>query len=125
MLGTPSASQCTSLAVIVPVAIVGAGILGGGHQVDLEVASRSRSGRWRCGARRPPERRLSDWFFGGRRHHGLAVAIVMIADAVLRAWRQRAPDRRSHPSGISLWIMALVWAPRRRAEWLLGIGAAP
>jgi uncharacterized protein len=127
MLGTPQReANGTSLAVILPVAIVGASILGHGHQVDLEVGialAIGAVGGAVVGARLT--RRLSDLVL--RRAFGimaLAVGIVMIADAVLRAIGGNVQLTAGlHPTGISLWIMALVvGAIAGVLSGLLGIG---
>jgi uncharacterized membrane protein YfcA len=127
VLGTPQReANGTSLAVIVPVAIVGAGILGGGHQVDLEVGialAIGAVGGAVVGARLT--RRLSDLVL--RRAFGVmavAVGIVMIADAVLRAVGGNAQLTAGlNPTGISLWVMAfVVGAIAGVLSGLLGIG---
>jgi len=116
----------TSLAVIVPVAIVGATILGGGHQVDFQVGivlAIAAVGGAVLGARLT--RRVSD--IGLRRAFGIVAVLagmVMIADSVLR-WVggsvQFAGGLR--PTGISLWLMALlVGAVAGLLSGLLGIG---
>jgi len=116
----------TSLAVIVPVAIVGATILGGGHQVDLEVGivlAIAAVGGAVVGARLT--RRVSD--IGLRRAFGVvavAAGMVMIADSVLRAVGGNAHLASGlRPTGISLWLMALlVGAVAGVLSGLLGIG---
>jgi uncharacterized membrane protein YfcA len=127
MLGTPQReANGTSLAVILPVAIVGASILGHGHQVDLEVGialAIGAVGGAVVGARLT--RRLSDLVL--RRAFGimaLAVGIVMIADAALRAVGGNVNLTAGlHPTGISLWVMALVvGAGAGVLSGLLGIG---
>jgi len=116
----------TSLAVIVPVAIVGAIILGGGHQVDLEVGiglALGSVGGAVIGARLT--RRISD--IGLRRAFGIlavAVGVLMIADATLHAvggnWHV---DAGLNPTGISLWVMAfVVGVVAGVLSGLLGIG---
>ncbi|HVS07862.1 MAG TPA: sulfite exporter TauE/SafE family protein [Candidatus Dormibacteraeota bacterium] len=127
MLGTPQReANGTSLAVILPVAIVGASILGHGHQVDLEVGialAIGAVGGAVVGARLT--RRLSDLVL--RRAFGimaLAVGIIMIADAALRAVGGSVNLTAGfHPTGISLWVMALVvGAVAGVLSGLLGIG---
>lgn len=127
MLGTPQReANGTSLAVILPVAIVGAGILGRGHQVDLEVGivlAIGAVGGAVVGARLT--RRLSDLVL--RRAFGVmavAVGIVMIADAVLHAVGGNVHLAAGlNPTGISLWIMAfVVGAVAGVLSGLLGIG---
>jgi len=109
MLGTPQReANGTSLAVIVPwrLSCRHPGRWTPGHlEVGIPLAIGAVGGAV-LGARLT--RRLSDWFSAGVRHHGPAVAIVMIADAVCAPWRQRAPDRRSQSQRDFLWIMALV-----------------
>lgn len=127
MLGTPQReANGTSLAVILPVAIVGASILGHGHQVDLEVGialAIGAVGGAVAGARLT--RRLSDLVL--RRAFGimaLAVGIVLIADGVLRAVGGTVHLTAGlHATGISLWLMALViGAVAGVLSGLLGIG---
>ncbi len=127
MLRTPQReANGTSLAVIVPVAIVGASILGGGHQVDVEVGiplAVGAIGGAVIGARLT--RRLSDMVL--RRAFGimaLAVGILMIADAVLRAVGGNAHLTAGlNPTGVSLWVIALiVGAVAGVLSGLLGIG---
>src|ERR1700682_5336994 len=118
----------TSLAVIVPVAIIGATILGRGHQVDLEagiVLAIAAVGGAVVGARLP--RRGLDP--GLRRAFGIvavAAGMVMIADSVLRAIGGNGNVHLAsglHPTGISLWVMALlVGAVAGVLSGLLGIG---
>lgn len=115
----------TSLAVIVPVAIVGATILGGGHQVNLEVGvvlALGAVGGAVLGAKLT--RRISD--IGLRRAFGIVAVIagaVMIADSVLRAVDNVHLAGGLHPTGISLWVMALlVGAVAGVLSGLLGIG---
>jgi len=127
LLRTPQReANGTSLAVIVPVAIVGAAVLGGGHQVDLEVGIALAIGA--VGGAVPGarlSRRFSD--IGLRRAFGImavAVGVLMIADAVLHAvggsWHLGAGLR---PTGLSLWLMALVvGAVAGVLSGLLGIG---
>jgi uncharacterized membrane protein YfcA len=127
LLGTPQReANGTSLAVIVPVAIVGASILGGGHQVNLEVGiplALGAVGGAVVGARLT--RRLSDVVL--RRAFGimaLAVGIVLIADAILRAVGGHAHLTAGlHPTGTSLSVTALVvGAVAGVLSGLLGIG---
>jgi uncharacterized membrane protein YfcA len=127
MLGTPQReANGTSLAVILPVAIVGASILGHGHQVDLEVGialAIGAIGGAVVGARLT--RRLSDLVL--RRAFGimaLAVGIVMIADALLRAVGGTVHLTAGlHATGISLWVMSLVVGTVAGVlSGLLGIG---
>jgi uncharacterized protein len=127
MMGTPQReANGTSLAVILPVAIVGASILGHGHQVDLEVGialAIGAVGGAVVGARLT--RRLSDLVL--RRAFGimaLALGIILIADAALRAVGGNVNFTAGlHPTGISLWIMALVvGAVAGVLSGLLGIG---
>jgi uncharacterized membrane protein YfcA len=116
----------TSLAVIVPVAIVGATILGQGHQVDVQtgiVLAIGAVGGAVLGARMT--RRISDIGLG-RAFGVVAVAagLVMIADSVLRAVGGNVNVAGGlHPTGISLWIVALaVGAVAGVLSGLLGIG---
>jgi len=127
MLGTPQReANGTSLAVILPVAVVGAGILGQGHAVNLEVGialAIGSVGGAVLGARLT--RRLSDLFL--RRAFGVmavAVGIVIIADAVLRAVSGNVHMTAGlDPTGISLWVMAfVVGAIAGVLSGLLGIG---
>src|ERR1700682_1029762 len=116
----------TSLAGIVPVAIVGATILGGGHQVDLQVGlalAIGAVGGAVLGARLT--RRISD--IGLRRAFGVVAVVaggVMIADSVLRAIGGNVTVGGGlHPTGISLWIVAfVVGAVAGVLSGLLGIG---
>jgi len=101
----------TSLAVIVPVAIVGATILGQGHQVDVEVGiplAIGAVGGAVAGARLT--RRISD--IGLRRAFGtlaLIVGVVLIGDAVLHAVSSSGPGGFGlKPAGPSLWVAALI-----------------
>jgi len=121
LLRTPQReANGTSLAVIVPVAIVGAAVLGGGHQVDLEVGIALAIGA--VGGAVPGarlSRRFSDIGI-----MAAAVGVLMIADAVLHAvggsWHLGAGLR---PTGLSLWLMALVvGAVAGVLSGLLGIG---
>lgn len=127
MLGTPQReANGTSLAVILPVAVVGASILGGGHQVDLEVGivlAIGSVGGAVIGARLT--RRLSDLVL--RRAFGVmavAVGAVMIADAVLHAVGGNVHLAAGlKPAGMSLWIIAfLVGAVAGVLSGMLGIG---
>ena len=116
----------TSLAVIVPVAIVGATILGRGHQVDPEVGiilAIGAVGGAIAGARLT--RRVSD--IGLRRAFGIVAVLaggVMIIDSVIRALGGNVQLASGfHPTGISLWVMALlVGAVAGVLSGLLGIG---
>ena len=116
----------TSLAVIVPVAIVGATILGGGHQLNVEVGialAIGAVGGAVLGARLT--RRVSD--IGLRRAFGIVAVVagvVMIGDSVLRAVGGNFQVAGGlHPSGISLWVVALlVGAVAGVLSGLLGIG---
>jgi len=127
LLKTPQReANGTSLAVIVPVAIVGATVLGRGHQVDLEVGIALAIGAV-AGALVGAglTRRLSDT--GLRRAFGiiaLTVAVVMIADGVIRAVGSNMHFQAGlNPSGISLWVMALlVGTVAGVLSGLLGIG---
>ena len=127
MLGTPQReANGTSLAVIVPVAIVGASILGKGHQVNVEVGiplAIGAVGGAVIGARLT--RRLSDLVL--RRAFGvmaITFGILMVADAVLRAVGGNAHLTAAvRPTGLSLWVMALVvGAVAGVLSGLLGIG---
>lgn len=116
----------TSLAVIVPVAVVGATILGGGHQLNLEVGialAIGAVGGAVLGARLT--RGLSD--IGLRRAFGTVAAaagIAMIADSALRAVGGSVHlGGGVHPTGLSLWLMGLaVGAVAGVLSGLLGIG---
>ena len=116
----------TSLAVIVPVAIVGATILGQGHQVDVQIGivlAVGAVGGAVLGARMT--RRISD--MGLRRAFGVvavAAGLVMIADSVLRAVGGNVSVAGGlHPTGISLWAMGLaVGVVAGVLSGLLGIG---
>jgi len=126
LLKTPQReANGTSLAVIVPIAIVGATILGGGHQVDVEVGialAVGAVGGAVLGARLT--RRISD--IGLRRAFGIvavAAGILMIADSALGAVGGVHVAAGLHPAGISLWIMGLaVGAVAGVLSGLLGIG---
>ena len=116
----------TSLAVIVPVAIVGATILGRGHQVDPEVGiilAIGAVGGAVVGARLT--RRVSD--IGLRRAFGVVAVLaggVLIIDSVIRALGGNVQLAGGlQPSGISLWVIALVvGAVAGLLSGLLGIG---
>jgi uncharacterized membrane protein YfcA len=116
----------TSLAVIIPVAIVGATILGRGHQVDLQVGlvlALGAVGGAVLGARLT--RRISD--IGLRRAFGIVAVVaglVMIGESVLRATGSHTNLAGFlHPTGISLWLVALVvGAVAGVLSGLLGIG---
>jgi uncharacterized membrane protein YfcA len=127
LLGTPQReANGTSLAVIVPVAIVGATILGGGHQVDLQIGivlAIGAVGGAVLGARLT--RRVSD--IGLRRAFGVVAVLagsVMIGDSVLRAVGGNVHlGAGLHPTGVALWVMALVvGAVAGVLSGLLGIG---
>src|SRR5213592_926769 len=127
LLKTPQReANGTSLAVIVPVAIVGATILGQGHQVDLQVGvilAIGAVGGAVLGARLT--RRVSD--IGLRRAFGIvavAAGVVMIGDSVVRAVVGDVHLAGGlHPGGVSLWLMALVvGAIAGILSGLLGIG---
>ncbi len=127
MLGTPQReANGTSLAVIVPVAIVGASILGKGHQVNVEVGiplAIGAVGGAVIGARLT--RRLSDVVL--RRAFGVMATtfgILMIADAVLRAVAGNAHLTATvRPTGLSLWVVAFVVGVLAGVlSGLLGIG---
>ena len=127
LLKTPQReANGTSLAVIVPVAIVGATILGQGHQVDLQVGivlALGAVGGAVLGARLT--RRVSD--IGLRRAFGIVAVVagvVMIGDSVVRALVGDVHIAGGlHPSGFSLWLMALVvGAIAGVLSGLLGIG---
>jgi uncharacterized membrane protein YfcA len=116
----------TSLAVIVPVAIVGALILGGGHQVDFALALPMAGGAVvgavfgaRLTRRITPE--------GLRRLFGLVsvvVATVMVIDALSQAIHlDLAPHSGFHPTGLAVWLLAVgIGAVSGVASGLLGIG---
>ena len=116
----------TSLAVIAPVAIVGATILGRGHQVDLQLGiflAIGAVGGAVLGARLT--QRVSD--IGLRRAFGVVAVLsglVMIGDSVLRWLGGNALIAGGiRPTGISLWVMALlVGAVAGVLSGLLGIG---
>ena len=126
LLKTPQReANGTSLAVIVPIAIVGATILGGGHQVDVEVGialAIGAVGGAVLGARLT--RRISD--IGLRRAFGIvavAAGILMIADSALLAVGGVHVAAGLHPTGISLWVIGLaVGAVAGVLSGLLGIG---
>lgn len=112
LLKTPQReANGTSLAVIIPVAIVGATILGGGHQIDVEVGiilAIGAVGGAVAGARLT--QRLSDAVL--RRTFGvlaLVVGVLIIGDALLHAIGVSPhAGSGSRPSGLSLWAMALI-----------------
>src|SRR5437868_14174100 len=112
LLKTPQReANGTSLAVIVPVAVVGATILGRGHQVDIQVGvilALGAVGGAVLGARLT--RRVSD--IGLRRAFGIVAVvagIVMIGDPVGPAVAGDVHIAGGlHPSGISLCLLALV-----------------
>ena len=116
----------TSLAVIIPVAIVGATILGGGHQIDFQVGiilAIGSVGGAVAGARLT--RRLSDVVL--RRTFGVLAVIVgvlIIGDALLHAVGVSAHAGSGlRPSGLSLWAIALlVGIVAGVLSGLLGIG---
>jgi uncharacterized membrane protein YfcA len=116
----------TSLAVIVPVAIVGATILGGGHQLNVEIAialAIGAVGGAVVGARLT--RRISDT--GLRRAFGIVAVVagvVMIGDSGLRAVGGNVSVAGGlHPAGVALWVVALlVGAVAGVLSGLLGIG---
>jgi uncharacterized membrane protein YfcA len=126
LLKTPQReANGTSLAVIVPIAIVGATILGGGHQVDVEVGialAIGAAGGAVLGARLT--RRISD--IGLRRAFGVvavAAGSLMIGDSALRAVGGVQIAAGLHPTGISLWVMGLaVGLVAGVLSGLLGIG---
>jgi len=127
LLRTPQReANGTSLAVIVPIALVGATILGGGHQVDVEVAialAIGAVGGAVAGARL--SRRISD--AGLRRAFGvlaIVVGLLMIGEAVLHAVGAPVHFGSSlRPGGPSLWALALlVGALAGVLSGLLGIG---
>lgn len=127
LMGTPQReANGTSLAVIVPVAIVGATILGGGHQVDLEVGialAIGAVGGAVLGARMT--RRISD--VGLRRAFGVvavAAGLLTIGDSVLHAVGGNLHLVGGlHPTGVSLWAIGLlVGAVAGVLSGLLGIG---
>ena len=127
LLKTPQReANGTSLAVIVPIALVGATILGGGHQVDVEVAialAIGAVGGAVAGARL--SRRISD--AGLRRAFGvlaIVVGLLMIGEAVLHAVGAPVHFGSSlRPGGPSLWALALlVGALAGVLSGLLGIG---
>src|SRR5437899_1627237 len=126
LLKTPQReANGTSLAVIVPVAIVGATILGRGHQVDVEVGivlAIGSVGGAVLGARLT--RRVSD--IGLRRAFGIVAVVaglVMIADSALRSFGGHVQLAGLSPTGMSLWVMAfLVGVVAGVLSGLLGIG---
>src|SRR5881227_4380403 len=116
----------TSLAVIVPIALVGATILGGGHQVDVEVAialAIGAVGGAVAGARL--SRRVSD--AGLRRAFGvlaIVVGLLMIGEAALHALGTPIHFGATLTlTGLSLWGLAfVVGAVAGILSGLLGIG---
>jgi uncharacterized membrane protein YfcA len=127
LLKTPQReANGTSLAVIVPVAVVGASILGGGHQVDIEVGialAIGSVGGAVAGARLT--QRLSDTAL--RRAFGVLavlVGVLTIGDALLHAIGGTAHlGSALRPSGIALWAIAvLVGITAGVLSGLLGIG---
>lgn len=116
----------TSLAVIVPIAVVGATILGGGHQVDLEAGiplAIGAVGGAVAGARFT--RRISDTAL--RRAFGIVAVVagaVMIGDALVRAVSSTAHVGAGlAPTGPALWAIGLVvGAVAGVLSGLLGIG---
>lgn len=116
----------TSLAVIVPVAIAGAAILGAGHQVDLPIGVALAIGSVVgavLGARL--SRRVSD--AGLRRAFGImatAVGLVLIGDAVLHAaGASSGLGTGLKPNGMALWVLAItVGLVAGVLSGLLGIG---
>jgi len=111
LLRTPQReANGTSLAVIVPVAIVGAVILGGGHQIDLPIGialALGAVGGAVVGARLT--RRVSD--AGLRRAFGIlavTVGVVLIGDALIHAIGGTVPLASGLKlAGVSLWITAV------------------
>ena len=127
LLKTPQReANGTSLAVIVPVALVGATILRGGHQVDVEVAialAIGAVGGAVAGARL--SRRVSE--AGLRRIFGVlavVVGLLMIGEAGLHALGAPVHFGSSlRPGGPWLWALAfLVGAVAGVLSGLLGIG---
>ena len=127
LLKTPQReANGTSLAVIVPVALVGATILGGGHQVDVDVAialAIGAVGGAVAGARL--SRRVSE--AGLRRIFGVlavVVGLLMIGEAGLHALGAPVHFGSSlRPGGPWLWALAfLVGAVAGVLSGLLGIG---
>jgi uncharacterized protein len=116
----------TSLAVIVPVAIVGAAILGAGHQVDLPIGvalAIGSVGGALIGARL--SRQFSDR--GLRRAFGVmatTLGVVLIGDAVLHAaGATTGLGAGLKPSGLALWALAItVGLLAGVLSGLLGIG---
>jgi uncharacterized protein len=116
----------TSLAVIVPVAIVGATVLGRGNQVDVEVAialAIGAVGGAVVGARMT--RRVSE--AGLRRAFGVlavVVGLLMVGEAVVQAVGSPVHFGASlRPSGLSMWGLAfVVGALAGVLSGLLGIG---
>ena len=126
LLKTPQReANGTSLAVIVPVALVGATVLGQGHQVDVEVAialAIGAVGGAVVGAR--PTRRVSD--AGLRRAFGILavlVGLLIIGEAVVQALGTPDFGASLRPSGLSLWVLAfMVGVLAGVLSGLLGIG---
>lgn len=116
----------TSLAVIIPVAIVGATILGGGHEIDFQIGiilAIGSVGGAIAGARLT--RRLSDAVL--RRTFGVlavGVGVLIIGEALLHAVGLGAHAGSGlRPSGLSLWAIALlVGIVAGVLSGLLGIG---
>jgi len=127
LLKTPQReANGTSLAVIVPVALVGATVLGRGHQVDVEVAialAIGAVGGAVVGARMT--RRVSD--AGLRRAFGvlaIVVGLLMIGEAALHALGTPIHFGATlRLTGLSLWGLAfVVGAVAGILSGLLGIG---
>src|SRR5439155_22136071 len=127
LLKTPQReANGTSLAVIVPVALVGATVLSQGHQVDVEVAialAIGAVGGAVVGARLT--RRVSD--AGLRRAFGILavlVGLLIIGEAVVQALGTPVHFGASlRPSGFSLWVLAfMVGVLAGVLSGLLGIG---
>ena len=127
LLKTPQReANGTSLAVIVPVALVGATVLGRGHQVDVEVAialAIGAVGGAVVGARMT--RRVSD--AGLRRAFGvlaIVVGLLMIGEAALHALGTPIHFGATLTlTGLSLWGLAfVVGAVAGILSGLLGIG---
>src|SRR3989454_8155890 len=127
LLKTPQReANGTSLAVIVPVALVGATVLGRGHQVEVEVAialAIGAVGGAVVGARMT--RRVSDASlrpaFGIR---AVLVGMLMIGEAAIQALGTPVHfGANLRPSGLSLWVLAfLVGVLAGVLSGLLGIG---
>ena len=127
LLKTPQReANGTSLAVIVPIALVGATVLGRGHQVDVEVAialAIGAVGGAVLGARL--SRRVSDASL--RRGFGVLavlVGLLIIGEAVVQALGTPVHFGASlRPGGLSLWGLAfVVGALAGVLSGLLGIG---